>query len=255
MNRIGLLCIAALLAAVGSTAWADSGDGVFLPVGAPFDTDSWSQYFGTTVGSTPHIDLIQVQIDPLSYAPFNFSFDNAVGDPGISRFEAGSNTPTPAGAPSDGNAVMSTWRQIVDTGQVVIAAGSASDPGSWIEAWFTLNFSGSMPTTDTLPAGDFLYLDVQAYQTLSGTETLQINESVRYGVDTGWEMYLLNTKTNLEGWYNTSDYVGSEGYEDLVLGNGLWAATAPVPEPVTMMGVLMGVGALGRYWSRKRRTA
>ncbi len=28
-----------------------------------------------------------------------------------------------------------------------------------------------------------------------------------------------------------------------------------VPEPVTVFGVLLGVGALGRYWSRKRRSA
>jgi hypothetical protein len=29
----------------------------------------------------------------------------------------------------------------------------------------------------------------------------------------------------------------------------------PVPEPITMAGLLLGVGALGRYWSRKRRVA
>ncbi len=35
----------------------------------------------------------------------------------------------------------------------------------------------------------------------------------------------------------------------------LGGASQSIPEPATMMGMLLGVGALGRYWSRKRRIA
>jgi len=52
------------------------------------------------------------------------------------------------------------------------------------------------------------------------------------------------------GWDKSSD-INVQVYGTAISPQG----NLPVPEPITMAGVLLGVGALGRYWSRKHRIA
>jgi len=60
--------------------------------------------------------------------------------------------------------------------------------------------------------------------------------------------------TNATGWQydDTSLQDSSVNGKARLLVPG---TNPPVPEPITMAGVLLGVGALGRYWSRKQTNA
>jgi len=238
MKRTGILASVILTLACSPLAWATSEDPLeipFVPVGDPFISDSWSSHFGTTVGAVPHIDLIQAQV----YAPF--TFDNAVGFPGIKNFNVG-------GTP------LTTWRQTADAGSYAIAQGSSAEPPSNIEMWFDLNFAGANPTSATLPPGSYVYMDIQAYQTIGGKETRVINESLRYGdpgVYGNGKWYAFATKNGTDSWIDISSYVGNIDYTGYHI-KGLWDARSPVPEPLTMLGVFGGVAGVAGYIRRRR---
>ena len=62
--------------------------------------------------------------------------------------------------------------------------------------------------------------------------------------------YLMSVQLGTGGWEN---YVGStSGENNEVTAEALWGVSTAVPEPLTMLGMFLGLGSVGAY-IRKRR--
>jgi hypothetical protein len=78
----------------------------------------------------------------------------------------------------------------------------------------------------------------------------QFNRAAYLDEITGAGAYLISAQLGTGGWNN---YVGDpEGENNEITGEALWGIRTSVPEPLTMLGVFLGVSGLAGYMRRRR---
>lgn len=253
-GAVVMLAVSGILLMSGAafaTSWdpslTDEDVALFLPVGDPVACGSWKAHFNNYVGAT-NVDFIQARARGTTVG-----FEN----PGIKNITATTNANVNQSA---------SWHQVFDNGSIVAAAGN-----SQLAPWngtiaFDLFFNDT--SAPTPPSGSYVYLDLQAWgmtTDINGVkkESLLTNQTFRYGLVEGsttsytWYAKAWDSQTHASFWVASSagSYFGNvyEASKSLAPA-GEWNASAPVPEPLTMLGVFGSVAGIGAY-IRKRRVA
>ena len=234
MKYIGLLAGIGLLLAAAGAAMAlsvvDSSGESILPdeegrIWVPWDaidtSESWRVNFCETAGSTG-FDLMQVKM---------ISGD-LLANPGFANFHSTGTTTSPY--PQTGAALAASWHEYFNSPTVCAATG---DP---MEVFSPKLYSHNK-------------MDVR----LSFQGTAGVNAPVFC-----YQVYYDGQLVSNEKWTFVIEYINDNhaGYfiqavDPLVGGNpgpGFWQLTHPIPEPVTMAGLVLGVGCLARYVRRRR---
>ena len=253
MSRIGLIFVVALLASVGSMARAaslslsgtlggvdyntvkDDGDGnydyamdrtaantFYWSAGSPVKITGTVDVRGLTSGSYLQIGLVDKQQADLSLDTYDwggYMFNNSA----LATFYAGTNNYATLTDNNDLNSAALYNPTGATRGVFNFELDIARD------GTMGLTLHGNSDVSTTYTYGHRNWWDV--WSGWSGGELANGSYLIsQLWIDTG------NTTTPVHANYSIT-------------------GSSPVPEPVTMFGVLLGVGALGRYWSRKRRTA
>ena len=276
MKRLGLVCAVVLLAAVGTVRAGSIGS--FIA-----DSDQFG-YSGTVTGQSSGTVAVPSGMDASVYftnnptsasLPLGGSYSGTYNDMESNWYQSpGSNQSAGFFQINDGGSVTSAsavWTQeaggLWDFSLTVVGQNATYDNssarlwgpdtgvasgGTFTSYSYTLTATG-MNTQET--AGWLYNTDNPTGITGSFQgDFVSDGSGATYAADLAFDMNLFNS----EGW-NTQypEYGYGAAFSQFAApDSGITPlAGGPVPEPITMAGVLLGIGALGRYWSRKRRVA
>jgi len=288
MKSLVLLCVVALLASV-DTAWAGSFDPTIevIPSLAPnaYGSPSYAQYVSNATYAIQHgLSTYGDQNLPSYYqaAPSTllvsqnivtgFSSWNGVASPG-GAFASELGNRLSFGLLILGNGTKFSISQLsfdaVSTDTATpdsLGFGYSAGPNGYgYSSGYVGIIYGSGGQSDT--GAGYTYIT-------SGDNTQLVDEVVGRGSGNAWAAYSNDlggttlqdkidnavanvgpTPFNFTGTYTLNGFAAPiTGSATVEFVPGLSPQDAPpVPEPITMAGLLLGVGALGRYWSRKRQ--
>jgi hypothetical protein len=142
----------------------------------------------------------------------------------------------------------------------VISGGTPFTSDQYPQFKFQFNY-GDGPGGSVTPDPAFvLQLQMYGYDTKIGESSSPpyhlINSAEFYFDGNRWYWYPpsgVYQPTGLgapAGYFNSDDYANS--YGGTKTGVGAWDVTSPVPEPVTMAGLMLGIGGLVGYVRRRR---
>jgi hypothetical protein len=224
MTPAKTILVVAVLATLSSVALANSLGPITTTTPIPSSLTDWTR--------------------SLSFPQFNPSLGTLTG---VEIDLAGHMTTTVTvtendGALSYGNAKTELQMTVQDVGGNLSGTPQIDMIGP--EFYYSLNAGGSVTSGLLTKSGSSsdLYTSAPILAEFTGTGSFALRAS------TFTQTLLANTGGNTNaGQVTNASLTGLVTY--------YYTTAPPVPEPVTMFGVLLGVGALGRYWSRKHRMA